>query len=75
MTWLIAAYLFFATDAEEQNTDIDQILLAVAVMITATVIAGSVARRLKTNVDLERAQLIQSTLTTPSSQESKSDDK
>jgi uncharacterized membrane protein len=30
---------------------------------------------LKTNVDLERAQLIQSTLAAPSAQTSKSDDK
>ena len=37
---------FFAAGAEEQSTDIDQILLAVAVMITATVVAGSVAKQL-----------------------------
>jgi len=37
---------FFGAGAEEQSTDIDQILLAAAVMITATVVAGSVAKQL-----------------------------
>src|SRR5262244_1969138 len=32
--------------AEKPNTDIDQILLAVTLMITATVVAGSVAKQL-----------------------------
>jgi glutathione-regulated potassium-efflux system ancillary protein KefC len=45
MTWLLAA-LFLGTDTEEPNTNIDQILLAVTVMITATVVAGSVAKQL-----------------------------
>jgi len=38
--------IFLATDAEEPNTNIDQILFAVTVMITVTVVAGSVAKQL-----------------------------